>query len=327
MRKNLISWITLIVALAVLPARSSWGWINTGHKVVALIAWEDLTPKAKAAVTQILKGHPLYEKDMLTDLPEGSTADETAQYAFASSAVWPDLVRGQNHPMHAAYNHPTWHYIDLPFDDGSPPVPDKETGDGPHNIVEALTQCTAELKDPKAAADKRAIDLCWVVHLVGDIHQPLHAASMYSKQFPKGDQGGNAEVLLRDPPYPDSQAKLHLIWDSLPGDYKSEFMDLYIAEGARSDPQFSRSKMKDLLSKTDFMAWAKESNALAIEDAYLNGKLEVGMAPKGRGAGGSSEKTPGVPPGYMEKAEKVAMHQVALAGYRLADLLNGMFGK
>ncbi|HEX3357642.1 MAG TPA: S1/P1 nuclease [Tepidisphaeraceae bacterium] len=326
MRKNPLSWITFMLAFALLPARCSWGWIDSGHKVVALIAWEDLTPKTRAAVTQILKGHPLYQKDLQDNLPEGTKPEDAARYAFAYAATWPDKVRGQNHPMHAAYNHPQWHYIDIPFDDGVETPPQKDQGEGPHNAVEALTQCSAELKNPQAAADKRAIDLCWVIHLVGDIHQPLHTVSLYSKQYPKGDQGGNAELVLRDPPYPDSMANLHLVWDSLPGDYKSEFIDQYIAQGVHSDPQFSRAKMKSLLGTTDFMAWAKESNALAVEDAYLNGHLDTAVAPKGR-SGAAPDKIPGLPPGYMAKAELVAMHQVGLAGYRLADMLNEMFGK
>src|SRR5207237_9808740 len=106
----------------------------------------------------------------------------------------------------------------------------------PHNIVEALAQCTNELKDASTSGDKKAIDLCWVEHLVGDIHQPLHAATHYSPAFPKGDSGGNNDMVLRDPPYPDSKANLHFVWDSIPGDFHSDFVAEYQAKAIRSDP-------------------------------------------------------------------------------------------
>ena len=227
------------------------------------------------------------------------------------------------HPMNRVANHPSWHYIDIPFTEGGVTAPPEDTrGPGPHNIVEALTQCTADLKDPKKSDADKAIALCWIEHLAGDIHQPLHAVSMYSPDLPDGDRGGNSDVVLRDPPYPDTRTKLHLLWDALPGDFKSEELCVYEAHGLRADPQYSREKMKDLLSSTDFMAWAKESHQLAIDDAYLNGNLKFTIS-KDRGP--TTQPVPGVPPGYLQKAEHVAMHQVTLGGYRLADLLNGIF--
>jgi hypothetical protein len=295
--------------------------------VVALIAWEDLTPKTKAAITEILKQHPRYEKDLLLDAPEGETPDEQARTAFATAATWPDMVRSQNNPMNATHNHPAWHYIDIPYQTGGQAANEKSPeGPGPHNIIEALTQCTAELKDPARSAADKAVDVCWVEHLVGDIHQPLHAATWFSPAFPNGDQGGNAEIALREPPYPDSSAKLHFIWDSLPGDFQSEDLDRYEAQGLRADPKYSREKLRDLLTVADFMAWAKESHQLAVDDVYLNGDLKTAPARRGRGGGGpTTSPTPGLPPGYLAKAEHVAMHQVSLAGYRLADQLNATF--
>jgi hypothetical protein len=325
MQKKIPAIIVCFLA-ALLCSRSTFGWIGTGHKAVALVAWGDLTPKTKQAITAILKQHPRYKEDLLLDAPADETADEQARTAFATAATWPDLVRSLNNPMNATHNHPAWHYIDIPFTiDGQTANERPSEGAGPHNIVEALAQNVRDLKDPTQSDADKAIAICWVEHLVGDIHQPLHAASLFSPQFPNGDQGGNAEVALRDPPYPDSAAKLHLIWDSLPGDFQSEDLVRYEADGLRSDPRYSREKMKDLLPITDFMAWANESHQLAVEDVYLNGTLKTGLAPRGRRGGPTTAPIPGLPPGYVEKAEHVAMHQVTLAGYRLADLLNGIY--
>jgi hypothetical protein len=325
MRRNILSFIAIVVALLVIPVRTSFGWIATGHTVIAMIAWEDLTPKTKTQVLQLLKQHARYEKDLLQDLPAGSTPDETDYFAFAKAATWPDMVRSQDNPMHATHNHPIWHFIDIPYFHGVAPTSEPASDQpGPHNIVEALQKCCADMKDPNVSGAERAVDVCWVEHLVGDIHQPLHAASLYSPEHPQGDKGGNDEEVLRDPPYPNSRANLHLVWDSLPGDFHSQLMDRFEAMGLRADPKFSRDQYKAKLAVTDFMAWANESHQLAIDDAYLNGDLQTALVKKGsRSSGG--EPIPGLPPDYLEKAELVAMHQVALAGYRLADLLNAAF--
>jgi hypothetical protein len=322
--RKLLSVCFALLCLTSVTSRC-FAWIETGHKIVAMVAWEDLTPKTKAAVTELLKQHPRYEKDLLMDAPEGASADQLAQHAFAVAATWPDIIRNRSHPMNTLFHHPAWHYIDIPFEDGAKANDEPSSAPGPHNVVEALTHCTSELKESATTPDKKAVDVCWIEHLVGDIHQPLHAASRYSSQFPKGDAGGNNEIVLRDPPYPDSAAKLHLIWDSLPGDFQSEFVDRYIAAGLRADPQFSRQDFKSQLSDKDFMDWAKESHEMAVNDAYLHGKLEVAISQRGGGGRSTTQPIPGLPPGYKEKAEKDAMHQVALAGYRLADLLNSIF--
>jgi hypothetical protein len=324
MRKTFRFPVALLIGVVVLlPVQRSWAWIDTGHKIIALIAWEDLTPNTKAAVTDLLKQHPRYEKDLTLDLPADATPDEAARHTFLVAATWPDIVRGRGHPMNPAYNHPQWHYIDIPFEDGAQaPAASESNPSQPGNVVEALLHCIAELKDRATSDDQKAIDLCWIEHLLGDIHQPLHAATHYSPQFPKGDAGGNSAIVLRDPPYPDSRENLHLVWDSLPGDFKSEFIDQYIANGLRGDPSYSRERLKSFLNTTDFAVWARQSHALAVEYAYLNGKLEVAS---GRTGAPTTQPIPGLPPGYLKQAERVAMQQVALSGYRLADLLNSVF--
>jgi hypothetical protein len=329
----------MIAAFLLVPAGTSFAWIETGHKIVAMVAWDELTPQVKAAVLQTLKAHPRYDKDLVGEAATTAPAeandidrlvaplpDSADRHVFAQAATWPDMVRLQGHPMHAAYHHPFWHYIDIPVIVDNQPVPPDKTADSPppRDIVEALTKCVADLKNPAVSDSDKAIALCWLEHLVGDIHQPLHAAMLVSPQFPKGDQGGNAITLLRDPPYPNSAMNLHLLWDSLPGQFKSEDLDHYEADGLRNDPRFTREKFADALAVTDFMAWAKESNALAAHYAYLDGKLKG--ATTNRDRSGPREEIPGVPPGYLAQAETVALRQVALAGHRLADVLNGLYG-
>ena len=272
-----------------------------------------------------LKHHPRFSEDLQPQEHTDETADELARTAFADAATWPDVIRGQGNPMHTTYSHPSWHFIDIPFYTGGQTTGEHApTGPGPHNIVEALAQCTAELKEPNKSEAEKAIDICWIAHLVGDIEQPLHNASMFSPRFPTGDAGGNDELVLRDPPYPDSKINLHLMWDSLPGDFASEDPIRYEAEGLLHDPRYSREKFKQLLANKDFMSWAKESHDLAVTDAYLNGELKSAITHH-KNSNGTYDPIPGVPPGYVEKAEHIAMQQIALGGYRLADLLNAIY--
>jgi hypothetical protein len=312
--------VILTLSLIVLPARRASAWINTGHKVVAFVAWEDLTPKTRDAITAALKQHPRYKEDLLEGVADDVTGADRDRAAFANAAIWPDTVKQMGNPMRVEFNHPGWHYTDIPFDLDNTPLPaDATTGSGePHDILTALPAEAAVLKDPAASPVDKAVAVCWLAHLVGDIHQPLHCASEFSHEFPRGDQGGNLEIVLRDPPYTDSRMNLHLVWDELPGDFASDALDRYEALGLRGDPRYSREALKDQLAVTDFAAWAKESYALAVKDAYLDGKLKSAVA-QGRG-----QVARGLPPGYLANAEHVAMKQVTLGGYRLADLLNSI---
>jgi len=298
-------------------------WIDTGHRIISLIAWADLTPAARAKIAETLQQHPRYKEDLLAGLPADAAEADTDRYAFGMASTWPDVVRNQANPMHAAYNHPAWHYIDIPYCIGGQTAqPPPQTGPGPHNVVEALAKSTADLKNPALAARDKAIALCWVLHLCGDIHQPLHACSLFSPQFPDGDQGGNAFYVLREPPYPDSRMKLHLLWDELPGQYKSEEICADLAAALRADPRYGRSALKDALAITDFAAWANESHELAIHYAYRDGTLVGAAASESSGA---DQEPPGLPRGYLKQAEEIAMRRVALAGYRTADLLTSIF--
>ena len=319
--------ITILTGL--LSASPAWGWGGTGHKIIALIAWEELTPAARKNAIEILKQHPRYAEDLAA--AQGTDELAAERHAFAAASVWPDLVRSQSHPMHFLANHPQWHYIDLPYNPKSgkqnpePAAPTTQSGTRPEprNIVEALTSNAQDLRNPAVSNSDKAIALCWILHLGGDIHQPLHAAELFSDQFPQGDKGGNAMLVLRDPPYPSSQMNLHFLWDALPGEYRTEQPAIYLAAGLRADPAFSRQKLKQQLDIHDFAAWAYESHDLAVKYAYCNGTLETATAME-HGQPGEGAQIPGVPPGYVAQAEQIAFQRLVLAGYRTADLLNAL---
>ena len=116
-------------------------------------------------------------------------------------ARWPDDARG------TLYDHPTWHYADRPIASDGAHAPDVTSG----QAIEALQLNFLEASDAKAPAADRAIALCWVMHLAGDIHQPLHTASIYSKTYPQGDAGGTQQF-IQDPDTRQVES-LHWFWD------------------------------------------------------------------------------------------------------------------
>jgi hypothetical protein len=316
-------WV-LVFLLIVMP-RPSFGWIDTGHEIIASITYDELTPASRAAATALLKQHPRYEKDLLADKPEGFDGD---RYAFMIAATWPDLVRAQNHPMHFVANHPAWHYIDIPYikPGFTPPATQPSTGDapsGPRDIVEALDKVTADLKNPATSPGDRAIALCWVLHLCGDIHQPLHAADFFSPQFPQGDKGGNSIIVLRAANQYSTKTNLHALWDELPGNYRSLTLVKDLADGLRSDPEFSREKVAAALQVRDFRAWAQESYGLAIEHCYLNGTIQCVTVESTRQD--ARIDIPPLPAGYVKTGEDICARRVVTASYRMADLLNSIF--
>ena len=321
--------ILLFVAsfLTLAAARPAFGWNYTGHRMIATIAYDELKPEVRAKVDAILRAHPRYEKDLLGEIPQGY--DRPERFAFAMSASWPDIIRSQSNPMHLTPHRPMWHFINVPFTlPNSPPaapatVPASDapaatqpaSAQGPRDVVEAIAKNRDDLRNPNLPDAQKAVAICWLGHLVGDLHQPLHATTLFSAQFPDGDRGGNRFIVHRQ----RRNQNLHAIWDEMLGEQTSPMMIDYLAAAARNDPKFKRDAMPEV-SAGDPDVWKMESHVLGKEFAYQNGALA-----------GASEAdiqrdptitVPALPDGYIRDAEPIALRRAALAGLRLADLLN-----
>ncbi len=130
------------------------------------------------------------------------------QWAFWLAAIWPDWVKQH----HEQFSHADWHYIDYPFVPQGSAERAERHPPREENILTTLPLCIDKARSATGA--EKAIYLCWVLHLVGDLHQPLHCASLYAEQFPKGDHGGN-DALYRLGTH--RIIKLHPFWDDLLG--------------------------------------------------------------------------------------------------------------
>jgi hypothetical protein len=320
------TWLRILV-LAVLLA-GAWrvrAWNATGHEVVAEIAWKDLKPGVRDKISAMLMVHPHFKQYLVTS-DDDAQSPEYAAHVFMRAAIWPDLVRSGRGNGDKDYHHSAWHYIDYPIiaegTDKStlelPSLGEKlETGKQPENVLQALEWSLERLKNPDAPAAEKAVALAWLVHLVGDVHQPLHAVSRFSTAYPKGDRGGNLFMVK----YHGNVTNLHSFWDGVLGGYMS--VKLVDAVAAKAGELHPRTEFEKALAVTKFGDWAGESFALARDVVYDGGKLkgvtrEVNVADKGM-------TTPDLPEKYDETARDTARQRVALAGYRLADLLNRIF--
>ncbi|HZV04416.1 MAG TPA: S1/P1 nuclease [Gemmataceae bacterium] len=299
--------ILAVVAFLVVPS-PAYCWNNTGHMVAARLAWLKLDEEQRSKAISILKKHPHYDEFLTTDKPNGFSEDE---WVFLRAATWPDWVR--NHHK-AEFHHATWHYINYPFvEPGSmidpakhQPPPDEE------NVVWKLGNAVKQMKNGNQ--EDQAVNLCWILHLVGDIHQPLHTAAYFSDLFPEGDRGGNlAYIVLHDGA---NKTKLHPMWDGLLGKSTTASAIGRVVKQVQELPVADKQVIKNNLNDhKSIESWAKESFEIAKKAAYLNGELPMGDDDEDAGEIGVA------PEDYARKAGHVARVQIAKAGSRLAMTL------
>jgi hypothetical protein len=339
----------LAVLFASLLPADLLAWNHTGHRVSACIAYRQLDPAVRQKVDSILQAHPRYQDDLLAGLPPGHA--NPAEWAFMTAATWPDMLRSPAHPMNQRHHRPVWHYVNIPFvqpgDDPSdlqvaPAGPlELLPGAEPQNVVQALHASVQTLQSPASTPTQRAIALCWYLHLAGDVHQPLHAATRFSLQFPDGDRGGNQVIFQVG----DEPMNLHAYWDTLLGEFDQPGVLTFLADllrtGHRDDA--IRRQADDL----SYRNWARESFRLGVREVYLQGDLRGATRPPNPRATTSSSATtspaattpaspvatvarptttaavpPPLPAGYNDNARRVGARQLTLAGHRMAADLN-----
>ncbi len=259
--------------------------------VIAAVADRELTPDVRTEVARLAK---IGAADINSD-PYGA-------------AVWADDVR-RDRPESAP-----WHYISLYFRKDGKAAQGKPADE---NVVVAIRRFSAVLANRTKPDAERAEALRWVMHFVGDIHQPLHAVTFESDAHAEGDRGGNSYALLPakalgDPEHAPKQ--LHSLWDLGVGLFPSIPRPLTPETSAivrrQADTLIAALPPEGFPERgeTDPAKWADESHALAVDVAYA--------VPEG------TEPTAA----YLAKGENVAARRATLAGYRLADLLNRILG-
>ena len=282
-----VSAFLLAVALALLPLPAH-AWGPLGHRLVALLAWDDLTPQARRQVEILLRGEP----------------DPT----LAGIASWADDLR--KHDPVLGRTSARWHFVNL----GEHDCAYEQVLDCPGGncVVEAIRAQAAILANPERTHAERLQALKFVVHFVGDVHQPMHAGD-------RPDAGGNGfQISLTTPIEPEAYARAKYV-DGVMGTNLHSVWDYYIlASNNLSLRQYSDRLDKlpwppyPVPSKYDVMplAWAGESCRLI--DAR-------GLYPP--------EDRHTMDHAYLDAMRPLAEQRVRQAAWRLAQLLNQSLGE
>jgi hypothetical protein len=284
-----MSRLVFIVFLigALMAAEPALAWGALGHEVTALIAYKHLTPAARTKVDALL----------------ASDHDALTGHDFASRATWADAYR-ETHRQTSA-----WHFVDIEIDHpdlttacfGFPKLsPGELASQGPAQdcVVDKIDEFAAELKKPATPAAERLLAFKFLIHFVGDLTQPLHAAD-------HRDRGGNCVGLADDP---DGLKNLHAWWDvgamkTLGSSPQAIATDL--------DQRITSQEARDW-SRGDARTWAMDTFQVAKAAAY-----DLPSKPTCDERGSII-----LSPAYKVRSSHIAAVQLQKAGVRIAAVLN-----
>ena len=316
MIKRLERLVTLIV-IFVSAAGASYGWDDVGHKITSYIAWQRMTPEVREKVIKILLEAPGDAQLSTFYLPYGSRSDDAKKREFFMLAsTWPDIVRDRNfEDRYKKYHKGNWHYSDDFWTSSNGRIEFLKAPDDGGKAVEKLFEFEKLLRDPSDSAKEKAVAIAWIEHLVGDIHQPLHTSARVTETEPKGDQGGNLFHLTPQGTPREQQVNLHWYWDSIIGRNLARRNDAcdsdYVDPIARNlMKKYPVTRLQNRLRNGKYNEWQDEGVKLAIDQVF-SPDLQRNQMPSNR---------------YMAKAFRLAEEQLALAGYRMGEMFNSIFG-
>lgn len=283
--KRALALVAAICAVSFPASASAWGY--EGHKIVAALARGYLTPKVRGKVDEILAADP----------------DTLTAHDMLEESVWADRYRSDHRETSE------WHYVGIELDHpdlkgacfGFPTAEPVVASRGPAEdcVVNKVSEFTKELADPATPATERLLALKFLLHFVGDMHQPLHDADNH-------DKGGNCVLVSLSGP---RQVNLHSYWDTT------------VVQGLGEDPQVIAQMLAHRITPRSKAAWEKgDPQAWALEGFHVaqTAAYKIGTKP-----GCTSDPSPvSLPPGYDETARETVTIQLEKAGVRLAAVLN-----
>lgn len=263
-----------------------------------------MTAKARAEASDLLQAHPEYERWRKR---AGVRDDSPERAVFAEASSWPDDIRQDKRFYTANREAPTptlpgfpdmerrlnWHFVNRPYDGNPRQAP--LSGELDRQLV-ALTKM---LGNPEAGDDERRYALPWLLHLVGDAHQPLHVLSRKGSDG-HWDAGGNGLHIINPANSRYPETTLHSFWDDLPGVpwLRGEALERGCQSLIAAYPRPRRQKLSQ--------KWLDESWQIAHDSAYPPEPDEITV----------------IGEDFYERSREIAKQRLVAAGYRLADALN-----
>jgi len=170
----------LIAVLLVGWAAEARAWNPNGHRVVAAAAYPKLQPQVRQKVAALLALNPEHRRWV-----EGVPPGERELAAFMRASNWADDIRDLP-GFPESQKHKDWHYINVPFStDGTPTRPPAVP-----NVQTQIAALRKQLANRKASDADRSFALIWLLHLVGDVHMPLHCTARFDRKLPAKTEVG-----------------------------------------------------------------------------------------------------------------------------------------
>jgi hypothetical protein len=291
------SRLPFLVGVAVIIAASTtaWAWGDQGHEIIAIIAADNLLPSVRDQVAKIL----------------GTTsATNSLETAMVAASLRPDTeFRPQDRST------APWHFIDICLQDQTSDLPARCPGRA--CVTAKIDEYVNRLKTGDYDKWGASGDLAFVIHLVGDIHQPLHAAT-------DADKGGNCIAVESHP----HARNLHAAWDTAVVYALEDGVDSGKPDATahKLEQFYASQKAADSWNPggTEDIAW--ESNQVARTKIYQ--ALDIPTEPCEPEVNSCAHAPAGpldLDGAYMNKAATVAGEQIVKAGFRLASVLNGIW--
>jgi len=276
----------VIFAMCIAPSLSWW---ENGHMLVAQIAKLDLLQNNPEV-------YPYAEQTALlvTNYTFGLST------SFIEAAVWADDIKN------IGWNFwDNWHFIDRPYDPSGLFVPTDVEDTSPWAINQTLTVLTSNVSNAANLTLEKSMMLRMMMHIIGDMHQPLHNAEYYSALYVDGDLGGNLINVTWD----GEATELHAFWDSIAetlptytrplNESSLQFFENY---GVGLMQEFPRSAFAVELAIDDPQTWTNQVFLQAVEYAYELLPSDFILTTT-----------------YQQTTYEVCRRNIALAGYRLSD--------
>jgi hypothetical protein len=294
MRISAITTAAMVIALGALTPQPALSWGDEGHEVVALVAQAFLDPDVRSKVNGLL----------------ATDTDSLTGHDIASEATWADKFRDANIKGSREKTR-EWHFVDIEINNpdldgacfGHPPI---STGTAASNgpaqdcVVDKIQQFSVELSNPATDPEERIVALKFLLHFVGDLHQPLHSSD-------DNDRGGNNKRVSAQG---FKAGNLHHFWDT-------EFVDQL-----GSDPRSIASDLIGHISKAQAQTWSQASPADWAQEAFQIAKNKAyGQLPEPNARGGYR-----LTDDYISMATQDVGVQLSKAGVRLAFILNQTLG-
>jgi hypothetical protein len=302
--------------------------------IIALVAWEHMDEATRTKAVDLIRAHPRFHDHFQSFMPrevQRGNASEQGRWLFAHASTWPDLVRDAKGAVNrqdvSQYSRPWWHFIDMPVylnDDERQQLErgltvnlrrdqPQDRDDENMNIVQALKNSASIVRDASAPKELRSVHLCWILHLTGDSHQPLHSCALFTThRFRGGDHGGNYLEIQHE-------WKLHGFWD----DQISSEQPYKALLGLVADLDRNKSLAADgqkAATTLEADKWIDETYDLAKRYVYTQEVLQKVAAREGH-----THLAPlDLPASYKADAENVSERRAVESGYRLAKAVENV---